>query len=246
MRPCFDRPIAHRGLHDRSAGVIENSFSAFEAAIAEGYAIECDVQLSGDGVPFIFHDDTLERLTEAAGPVGARSMAEISALALASGKDTPQPLSSFLDQIGGRVPLQIELKPQSTSHRSHRTVSATLEALQSYRGPTSLMSFDPALLLELRRQRAPFPLGILVQAYRSPTDRLSLGQHLVLRHLLHLPATQFSFVSCHYRALDLPIVRLLRSLGWPVTAWTVRSEDEAKAALASSDQIVFEGFLPPR
>ena len=44
--PLFPNPIAHRGLHDRASGVIENSASAFEAAIAGGFAIECDVQLS--------------------------------------------------------------------------------------------------------------------------------------------------------------------------------------------------------
>ena len=65
----FDRPIAHRGLHDRDAGVIENSRSAFARAIEEGYAIECDVQLTRDGVPVIFHDDTLERLTGLSGYV---------------------------------------------------------------------------------------------------------------------------------------------------------------------------------
>ena len=66
-RPVFDRPIAHRGLHDRAKGVIENSRSAFEAAIAGGYAIECDVQLSKDAEPFIFHDDSFDRLTAVKG-----------------------------------------------------------------------------------------------------------------------------------------------------------------------------------
>jgi len=57
-RPTFDRPIAHRGLHDRASGVIENSRSAFEAAIARGFTIECDVQISSDGVPVIFTTTT--------------------------------------------------------------------------------------------------------------------------------------------------------------------------------------------
>ena len=51
------RPIAHRGLHDRSRGIIENSRSAFEAAVAQGYGIECDVQLSSDGVYVQVWDD---------------------------------------------------------------------------------------------------------------------------------------------------------------------------------------------
>ena len=41
------RPVAHRGLHDAAAGVIENTASAFAAAIDGGFAIETDLQISG-------------------------------------------------------------------------------------------------------------------------------------------------------------------------------------------------------
>ena len=64
------RPIAHRGLHDCGRGaIIENSSSAARAAIAKGFAIECDVQMSRDGEAIVFHDFTLERLTERSGRV---------------------------------------------------------------------------------------------------------------------------------------------------------------------------------
>src|SRR5690606_39538230 len=90
-KPIFDRPIAHRGLHDRSRGIIENSASAFEAACRRGFTIECDVQLSRDGIPMIFHDDELDRLTGASGPVGARTMAELESYTLldSAAGDTP-------------------------------------------------------------------------------------------------------------------------------------------------------------
>ena len=58
------RPIAHRGLHDAAAGVIENTPSAFAAAIAGDYGIECDLQISADGEAMVHHDDALGRLTE--------------------------------------------------------------------------------------------------------------------------------------------------------------------------------------
>ena len=63
-----ERPIAHRGLHDSANGVIENTLRAAEAAIAGGFAIECDIQLSADGEAIVFHDETLDRLTDATGP----------------------------------------------------------------------------------------------------------------------------------------------------------------------------------
>src|SRR2546423_12731188 len=58
------RPVAHRGLHDAAAGIIENTPSAFTAAIAATSAIECALQLSGDGEAMVHHDDALGRLTE--------------------------------------------------------------------------------------------------------------------------------------------------------------------------------------
>ncbi len=63
-----ERPIAHRGLHDATMGVIENTLAAAEAAIGGGFAIECDIQLSADGEAIVFHDETLDRLTDAIRP----------------------------------------------------------------------------------------------------------------------------------------------------------------------------------
>ena len=60
-------PVAHRGLHDRGRGVIENSRAAAEAAIAAGYGIELDVQTSADGEAMVFHDYEMLRLTDAPG-----------------------------------------------------------------------------------------------------------------------------------------------------------------------------------
>ena len=75
-RSTFLRPIAHRGLHNAAAGVIENSGPAFEAAIAGGYGIECDLQPASDGTAMVFHDRALARLVEllhlAGVPAGGR------------------------------------------------------------------------------------------------------------------------------------------------------------------------------
>ena len=61
------RPVAHRGLHDRSRGIVENMPGAALAAIDGNFAIECDIQLTADGEAMVHHDDALGRLTEGAG-----------------------------------------------------------------------------------------------------------------------------------------------------------------------------------
>jgi Glycerophosphoryl diester phosphodiesterase family len=72
-----ESPIAHRGLHDAASGVIENTLQAAEAAITSGFAIECDIQMSADGEVFVFHDDTLDRLTDTRGALIEMSAAAI-------------------------------------------------------------------------------------------------------------------------------------------------------------------------
>jgi glycerophosphoryl diester phosphodiesterase len=70
-------PIAHRGLHDVSRGVIENSLPAFWAASRAGYPVELDVRLLADGEIVVFHDRTLDRLTNEVGPIASRTSRDL-------------------------------------------------------------------------------------------------------------------------------------------------------------------------
>ncbi len=248
-KPIFDRPIAHRGLHDRGRGIIENTASAFAAAIDKGYAIECDVQLSRDGIPMIFHDDELDRLTGVPGPVGARSMAELATYKLldSAAGDTPQRFSEFLAQVAGRTMLQIELKQQPDKSSTEVLAQTVMDGLKGYRGPVTIESFDPKLLVEVRKRGATMPLGIVTYGYDEPDwdNHLNDATRFVLRHLLHYPWSRFDFISCRDNALDLRAVKFFRSLGIPVTTWTIKTPAAAMAVIGRADQIVFEGFEPP-
>lgn len=246
--PLFPDPVAHRGLHDRAAGIIENSASAFEAAIAGGFAIECDVQLSSDGIPIVFHDDDLDRLTAAKGPVGARKAAELTSLVLtgSSSGDGPPLFTDFLAQVRGRALLQIELKRQPNAEMTEAIVARVLEALANYTGPVTIESFDPSILIALRRHQVKMPIGIITYGYDEPSwdSDVPAARKFAGRHLLHWPLTRFDFISCRDNALDLPAVRLFRGFGVPVTTWTIKSAAAARAVAAKADQIVFEGFDP--
>src|SRR6201990_619096 len=70
------RPVAHRGLHDRARGIIENMPPAAAAAVAANFAIECDIQLAADGEAMVHHDDELGRLTEGSGALLGKTAAE--------------------------------------------------------------------------------------------------------------------------------------------------------------------------
>src|SRR5437899_8465687 len=103
------RPVAHRGLHDQKS-IIENTPSAFAAAIAANYAIECDLQISADGEAMVHHDDTLGRLTEGSGRLGTMTAVELKRVAFHGTADRMISVGDLCDLVAGRVTLVIELK----------------------------------------------------------------------------------------------------------------------------------------
>src|SRR5262245_32530254 len=106
----FFKPIAHRGLHNKRAGVIENTGPAFRAALAAGYGIECDLQPAADGTPMVFHDDKLGRLVDAKGLIRAQRPRQLAQMRY-RGQDTPiMRFTDLLDLVGGRCPLLVEIK----------------------------------------------------------------------------------------------------------------------------------------
>src|SRR5579872_7033319 len=88
------RPVAHRGLHDRARGIIENMPGAALAAIEGNFAIECDVQLTADGEAMVHHDDALGRLTEGSGALLGLTA---DALKQVRFKDTSERMMSLAD-----------------------------------------------------------------------------------------------------------------------------------------------------
>lgn len=223
----LSRPFAHRGLHDRGRGVIENSRAAFDAAVAAGYGIELDVQYSADGIPVVFHDHTLDRLTEGTGAVSAKTAMELGQLQLQGSTDTILPLAIVLDRIDGRVPVLVEIKTQPTL----ALAQAVGEVLAGRNAPLAAMSFDPASIHALDGLNHPRGLTTdadTVQAYPLD-DSWTPG---------------LSFISHDHLTLDHPAVTAARSKGASVLCWTIRSQVDADRALACADQITFEGFRP--
>lgn len=241
----FDRPFAHRGLHDRAAGVIENSLSAIRAAAAAGYAVELDVQLSADGAALVFHDDLLDRLTAETGPVRARTAAELRAIALTDGQGEMIPtLSEALAALDG-APVVVEIKTQAEIGPLE---AAAARALTDHAGPAAVMSFSPDAIAWFRDHAPQIPRGLVSCAYDDPEDAagLSAETRAARARMADFDALGADFFS--YGAADLPndAVEAFRARGIPALCWTIRSPEAAAAALRHTDQITFEGYLPPR
>ena len=236
------RPIAHRGLHDISTGIVENTASAFSAAIAGSYGIETDLQISADGEAMVHHDDALGRLTEGSERLEALSVAQIKAARFKVGSDRVLTFGELLDLVGGRVPLLLELKSRFDGNRA--LAKRVAEVLASYRGPVAAMSFDPDLVETLASVAPAITRGITAERHYEWLPASNVA-HARLAFLLHAPRSRPQFIA--YAARDLPSVTasLARSVfGTPILTWTVRSEAERVRISAYADQIIFEGFIP--
>lgn len=243
------RPIAHRGLHDMAAGIVENSLSAARAAVAAGFAIECDVQRSRDGEAVVFHDATLARLTDREGAVADRTAAELGELRLGNSMDRILTLPAMLDAIDGRVALVCEIK--SAFDGDVRLVDRVAQIASTYDGPLALKSFDPAVLTAVRGRMdllsRGIPLGLVAEAdYMHPEwAALPRETRRRLAAMAHFPETRPDFLS--YAVDDLPhaaAVLFRAALGRPVMSWTVRTPEQTARAGQWADQMVFEGFRP--
>src|SRR5947209_7387782 len=142
------RPVAHRGLHDAARSVIENTPSAFAAAVAANYAIECDLQISADGEAMVHHDGELGRLTEGSGRLDAMTAADLKRVRFRGTSDGMITAGDLCDLVAGRVTLVIELK--SRFNGDLRIASRAAAVFSAYPGPAALMSFDPAQIAALR------------------------------------------------------------------------------------------------
>lgn len=246
MTPGFHaRPFAHRALH--APGRAENSPAAIEAAIAAGYGIEIDLQLSRDHEAMVFHDYDLSRLTGARGPVRQRDAADLGALPLSAGGGTIPTLPQVLDLVAGRVPLLIELKDQDGALGPDigPLEEATARALAQYEGPAALMSFNPHAVARMAELCPDRPRGLTTCAFRAddwPTVPAATRDRLAA--IPDCDSVGASFISHDVKDLKNPAVMAIKSTGIPVYCWTVRSAEAEAEARKVADQITFEGYRP--
>jgi glycerophosphoryl diester phosphodiesterase len=239
------RPVAHRGLHDRARGIIENMPGAAAAAIAANFAIECDIQLTADGEAMVHHDGVLGRLTEGSGALLGKTSTELKHVAF---KDTAEKMISLGDLcalVGGRVPLLIEVKSQFDGDR--KLVARMADVLASYDGPAVGMSFDPDQVMALRELIPSRPRGIIAERDYTEADwpEATPAQRRGMLHLRHAFRTRPHFVA--YWVDELPAVApwIARNIfGCPLLTWTVSTVEQRAIAARHADQMIFEGFVP--
>ena len=246
-RDTFVRPIAHRGLHDRDAGRIENTAPAFLAAIDKGYGIECDLQPADDGTPMVFHDDEARPPGCSHGADRRPARQRCCRRFRYKGQDQKiLTFAQFLDLVDGRVPLLVEVKGK-TAGADAAFLEKIARQARAYKGPIALMSFNRARRRGAGRACADDPAR---SDRRQPAScsRACGRQARDAREPRGLARVRIGAGGVGFYAVDVNLVAVARK--WmsrhapelPLFTWTVRTPRQRAAAARWADAPIFEGY----
>ncbi len=210
MIPAGFMVIAHRGA---SAYAPENTLAAFDLALDLGCRhLELDVNVTSDGHIVVMHDDTVDRTTNGAGPVGSQTLTELRALdagawfgAQFAGERIPT-FAEVLEHYDGRLHLHTELKG-----RAAQLASGTADLVRQYGmvEHVAVTSFQYLRLAEIRAYAPELPTGWLVSEVSDGTMAQALG------------LTQ---ICPKADSVTPALVRRLHAEGFVVRAWGVADE----------------------
>lgn len=217
--------FCHRGLH--GPGVPENSLASFRAAMHIGCGIECDLQLSGCGTAMVFHDRDGARLCGKRQALGTTSADDLGRWHLSGSKETIPTLAMMLDEVGGRVPLLLELKEEGRN--GERIAAATLAAIRDYDGPVGVMSFSARAMAFIRKVAPDVRRGLVLS-----------GRDVPLRRWDKLRRARPQFLAVKVSVAHQPWAQRQREER-PLYGWTARTRAQAKRLARHVDIPIWEG-----
>ncbi len=226
---------AHRGLHGK--GVPENSLLAFEKAVNNGYGIELDVQLSKDGVVTVFHDYSLLRMTGVDKKLSEVDFSELNSLSLNNTKEKIPSFKDVLKLVNGKVPILVELKGESFDTS---LCEKTAALLKEYKGDYCIESFNPLLILNIKKFLPEVYCG---QLYTNVCR--DKGKKTILNIILTLMGFNFlarpDFIAYNKTDRNSFPVKLTTKFYKAVSfVWTVKGKKELYEARAFGEYPIFE------
>ncbi len=230
------RPIAHRGLHDISAGRPENTLASFEHACNKGFPIELDVRITLDGKAIVFHDFSLKRLTGINKWVSSVPAKEFKKIKVLDTEEHIPLLDEVLELINGRVPVLIEIKRNLLPGIFENVI---IKSLEKYNGEFAILSFNPIALRYLHDVAPEYISGINI----GRAEKIFFKTNLFNKFINNFSFPHFISYSMNG---DVPYysASFYRKYDLPILAWTVSSKEDQVKAKGFADNIIFEKFIP--
>ena len=225
----YNVAIAHRGLFDNEHP--ENTISAYEKAIENGYAIELDVQMTIDGVLVCYHDNNLKRLTGVDKDIRTLTYEEVSKLNVVNENFKIPTFSKTLEFVNGKVPLVIELKSQKQKGFEKKVC----EILRNYKGDFVVQSFDPLVMRRVQKIEPSFIRGML-----TTLEEVKGYPKIVTKFMNNFGFQYiFKFDFLNIRVCDLEYHKK-RIKKHNVICWTIKTNNDIIPAKKYAKNIIFE------
>lgn len=235
--PLMGVHYAHRGLFNNETDAPENSLKAFRKAVAAGYGMEFDVQLSKDDVPVVFHDATLKRMCGVEGNVWDYTLEELQRMKLAKSDETIPTLVQVLEVVGGKVPLIIEYK---MDRADTKVCELGNEILKGYKGAYCIESFHPLAVQWYRKHRPDIVRGQLSQNYRKHGKKKIV--FWLMTNLFSNFLTRPDFIAYHHADASDLSRNVCKILGALSVAYTIKNREQYQKAKKHFDLFIFDSF----
>jgi len=236
---------AHRGLHDMTRNIPENSMSAFRRAIENGFGAELDVHLMADGQLAVVHDSDLARVCGKSAVIEELTAEDLKNYPLKGSGETIPLFPEVLALFEKKAPLIIELKVEHGNAAA--LTDAVMAHLRDWDGTYCVESFHPAALLRLKKHYPSVIRGQLSENFLRSGDGVTLTWPVraVLTLLLTTFLTRPDFIAYNYIDRSCPSLRLMKRLyGVHEVGWTIRSPETLESLEQQGVLPIFEGFTP--
>jgi len=201
--------IGHRGAKNH---VVENTIESIEKAIEFGVdGIEIDVHKCASGELVVFHDFTLDRLTNGSGEVGIHTLSELKSLKVKQRFSIPT-LQEVLTLIDKKCMVNIELKGKDTATETCKIIKHFIEEKGWVNNQFLVSSFQHHELEKVFQINPNLRLGVLTKA--SVTDALEFAR-TINAYALHP----------NYALLSRGNVKLAQDEGYKIITWTVNDDE---------------------
>lgn len=197
--------IGHRGAMGHET---ENTLASVQKAMDLGVdMIEIDVFKIKSGELVVFHDQTLDRLSEAEGDIEALGLEELQAIRLEGGHQIPE-LYQVLDLIDDKVALNIELKGGGTALGVNNLVEEYIREKGWTPGNFLISSFKWDELKAMRAENESIQLAVLIG--EDPLKAIPVAKEL-----------RAVAINPHFSTLDQENVAQIHGEGLKIFPWTV-------------------------
>lgn len=239
------RYYTHRGFHNNTSEAPENSLSSFSKAVEGDYGIELDVQLTKDEVMVVFHDEDLRRACGQEGKVKEYTYEELCDFTLFESEERIPTFENVLKLVDGKVPLIVEIKMSDTSLRVCEVVN---QQLMNYKGPYCIESFNPIAVRWYKKNNSEVIRGQLSSALNKEMEKKGEKKDFTL-YLVEYLFTNFltrpDFIAYNHLYKNNLSRKICRNVFQCLSVtWTIKSEEQLKAAEKNFDIFIFEGFIP--